>query len=322
MQQEKFHAVNLPDITHDFMILTLHSSESQEKTTGKETGFLKQFGADPRDLGDPTSRATALFQVRNQLSDLSSSSVSKETSETVIDERRKKLLEKAPVVPFDMDLYFWGDATATTHKMVKTYLENNNWASKEHEGEYVISSEKEARPTRMVTFAGSFEPVKWSCRAPLPNGKLCPRRDRVKCPFHGKIIPRDETGSPVNTTGAGSDLTTTSEENATSTSKERDKDSAATDWKEIGLEIEAATGLDLGGKSKRKRKSHSKRGDKKKLKGSGLTDLKKQKNTAKARLEKIVLNKKAMQRVADEMNSIATKRCLDKFANQFNYSLH
>merc|ERR1711911_323417 len=36
------------------------------------------------------------------------------------------------------------------------------------------------------------------CRVKLENGKLCPRRDKVKCPFHGKIIPRDEFGVPID----------------------------------------------------------------------------------------------------------------------------
>ena len=34
--------------------------------------------------------------------------------------------------------------------------------------------------TRVIEFTGKFEPVQWSCRAPLTNGKLCPRRDRYK----------------------------------------------------------------------------------------------------------------------------------------------
>jgi len=34
--------------------------------------------------------------------------------------------------------------------------------------------------TRVIEFSGSFEPVRWACRAPLPSGKLCPRRDRIK----------------------------------------------------------------------------------------------------------------------------------------------
>jgi hypothetical protein len=36
------------------------------------------------------------------------------------------------------------------------------------------------------------------CRAPLRNGRLCPRRDAEKCPFHGIIVPRDEFGIPLD----------------------------------------------------------------------------------------------------------------------------
>lgn len=41
-------------------------------------------------------------------------------------------------------------------------------------------------------------PVKWTCRAPLASGRLCPRMDRVKCPFHGKILARNNDGSPAS----------------------------------------------------------------------------------------------------------------------------
>lgn len=34
--------------------------------------------------------------------------------------------------------------------------------------------------TRVIEFSGRHEPVKWTCRAPLPSGKLCPRKDRYK----------------------------------------------------------------------------------------------------------------------------------------------
>lgn len=307
--------------THGLLsvIISSFSTESSSKISQKnEASLLKKFGANLRELGDPTSRATALFKVRDKLSNTDSLSVPDKGSKKPVDERKQRLLEKAPVVPFDMDLYFWEDPTAESHKVVKMYLDNN-WASKEHEGEYLVGDEKEARPTRMVTFAGSFEPVKWSCRAPLPSGKLCPRHDRVKCPLHGKIIPRDETGSPVIHDNTASDAAfETSERKSISVNAEEDKGSPAVDWKEIQLEVEAATGLDLGGKKKRKHKSHSKANGKKE---SGLTDIKKQKNTVRNRLGKIVLNKKAMRRVADQMDAIATKRCEDKFANQFNYSL-
>jgi len=34
--------------------------------------------------------------------------------------------------------------------------------------------------TRYITFAGKFEPVKHKCRAPMPDGSLCERQDRIK----------------------------------------------------------------------------------------------------------------------------------------------
>jgi len=32
----------------------------------------------------------------------------------------------------------------------------------------------------------------------MPNGTLCKRRDKDNCPYHGKIIPRDDEGNPIN----------------------------------------------------------------------------------------------------------------------------
>lgn len=50
--------------------------------------------------------------------------------------------------------------------------------------------------TQPVALNETFKPVKWVCRAPMSNGKLCPRKDRIKCPFHGPIVARDEQGQP------------------------------------------------------------------------------------------------------------------------------
>lgn len=73
------------------------------------------------------------------------------------------------------------------------YLDNN-WVFKEYEGEYVIGSEKEVRFIRMVIFVGEFELVKWFCCVFLLSGKLCFRRDWIKCLFYGKVIFWDEIG--------------------------------------------------------------------------------------------------------------------------------
>ena len=46
---------------------------------------------------------------------------------------------------------------------------------------YICSQDEKARlKCRAITFAGKFEPVSRSCRAPLASGKLCPRKDRLK----------------------------------------------------------------------------------------------------------------------------------------------
>ena len=119
---------------------------------------------------------------------------------------------------------------------------------------------------------------------------------RFKCPFHGKIIPRDATGRPE---GSGSDT----DEPAGCTTEELD---------EVTRDIELATGMDLGSKKEKKGK---------KRKHSGLTDLKKNSNTSRARLEKIVLNKEALKRVSAETERVRKSIIDEKFGNNWNYAL-
>lgn len=54
-----------------------------------------------------------------------------------------------------------------------------------------------------MTFIGERPSIKHKCRAPLESGKLCPRMDLEKCPFHGPIVPRDEIGFPIDELGKG-----------------------------------------------------------------------------------------------------------------------
>lgn len=37
-----------------------------------------------------------------------------------------------------------------------------------------------------------------ACNVRLENGSLCPRKDKVKCPFHGKLQARDHEGKPLD----------------------------------------------------------------------------------------------------------------------------
>lgn len=165
--------------------------------------------------------------------------------------------------------------------------------------------------SRYITFAGRFQPVKHRCKTPMPNGGLCERQDRVKCPFHGPIIPRDELGKPTNP------------EDAVRLEKEewkRREDQP--DWRdpELMRDIELATGEDLGS-SKTFGKGKKGKGKGKKKKFPNLSDLKKGVNTSRSRLEKKVFNPSSMRRVTDVMNKM-DKLKHAKFANQFNYALN
>lgn len=136
--------------------------------------------------------------------------------------------------------------------------------------------------TQRVNYELEWEPVKWTCRAPLATGRLCPRKDREKCPLHGKIIPRDELGQPISAEDAA---------RVKAAQEQYERDHPA--WQDPNLlaEIKAATGVDLKmpkGKYKRKRKYEN------------LTDIKK--TTPYERLARKVLSKKAVRRVNKALN--------------------
>uniref|UniRef100_A0A8C1TB68 UV-stimulated scaffold protein A n=1 Tax=Cyprinus carpio TaxID=7962 RepID=A0A8C1TB68_CYPCA len=224
---------------------------------------------------------------------------------------KDKASVKAPVIPFGVDLYYWGEEQLTAGKIIKNASQHQFWVPHEVEEEVENEELSAEMKSRYITFAGKFKPVEHKCKAPMPNGSLCERQDRVKCPFHGHIIPRDELGRPVNP------------EDALRLEKEkRKREEEQPDWRdpELMREIEAATGEDLGsskmyGKGKNGNKGKSKK------KYPNLTDLKQNASTSRSRLEKKVFNKSSMRRVTEVMNKM-DKRKHEKFSNQFNYALN
>ncbi|NXG46408.1 UVSSA protein, partial [Psilopogon haemacephalus] len=266
---------------------------------------------------DPTCAAATLKLIRDKLPKIPPPSASESaTAEPAAleepDSKRRKLEEeraKAPLMPFGLDLHYWGQDQPSAGKILKFASEHRFWAPSEVEEEVENKEISEMLKTRYITFAGKFEPVKHKCRAPMPDGSLCARQDRIKCPFHGKIIPRDESGVPIN-----------AEDKAREERMRLEKQAAQPEWRdpEFMREVEAATGVDLGS-SKNNGKGEKKKGKKKKY--PNLTDLKQQANTSRSRLEKKVFNKGAMKRVVKAMNRM-DQRKHEKFANQFNYALN
>ena len=282
-----------------------------------ECGFSMDRKHQSPSLADPTSRERALLEIRHRLlpgpsATITSPASTDQPSSSTSDSVRQKLLEEAPVIPFDIDLHFWEDPTAEVHRVLKSNIGSNYWASKDDQ-EFELEDQSGGHQRRTMTFGGTFEPVKWACRAPLPSGKLCPRRDRVKCPFHGKIVARNEMGCPVDV-----------EDAATEQAQASEMVGGQADWQEVQRDIEAATGLDLGGGKGKKRTARTTReGDKltQKEKYARLTNVNKNQDSPRSRLEAKVLDPKAMKRVATNMSNIASKKHQEKFGNQFNYAM-
>ncbi|XP_051505467.1 UV-stimulated scaffold protein A isoform X1 [Myxocyprinus asiaticus] len=261
---------------------------------------------------DPTCAAATLRVLKQRLLSAPSTSVLDDSAEPAGSSADQGDMnkDKAPVVPFGMDLYYWGEEQPTAGMIIKNTSQHQFWVPHEVEEEVENKELSAQMKSRYITFAGKFKPVEHKCKAPMPNGSLCERQDRVKCPFHGCIIPRDELGRPINP------------EDALRLEKEkRKREEEQPDWRdpELMREIEAATGEDLGSS---KTYGKGKKGNKgKKKKYPNLTDLKQNANTSRARLEKKVFNKSSVRRVTEVMNKM-DKRKHDKFSNQFNYALN
>ncbi|XP_022669742.1 UV-stimulated scaffold protein A-like [Varroa jacobsoni] len=225
--------------------------------------------------------------------------------------RKDQLLKRAPKVNFDIDLIHWEDEKLETAVQVIPF-ESHNGFHKPRDDDQISALQRMAGEARLrerkIDFSGTFEPVRWSCRAPLPSGRLCPRQDRYKCPFHGPIIARDKVGKASNDEGAA-DSPSTSSGDMTSRS-------GLLDWQDPGLlrDIEAQTGIDLRMPPKRGT------GQKKRKKKGGLTDVKKEENTARRRLERKVFNKSSVMRVAATLDALDSRKYDDKFGDQWNYT--
>ncbi|XP_037531038.1 UV-stimulated scaffold protein A [Nematolebias whitei] len=256
---------------------------------------------------DPTSAAATLRLLREkvQLPPESCSSSSSGPSSSRSSSEQKPV--EAPVVSFGLDLYYWGQEQPNAGKIFKSASQHQFWVPAEVEEEVENDDLLAASRSRYISFPGRFVPVSHFCRAPLGNGKLCQRQDRVKCPFHGRIIPRNHEGQPIR-----------EEDKQREEQAERKRREQQPDWHDAELmrDIEAATGEDLGSD-----RVSGKKGKGKKKKYPNLSDLKQSSNTARSRLEKKVFNKSAVRRVAQVMSK-ADQRKHDKFSNQFNYALH
>ncbi|VTJ71122.1 Hypothetical predicted protein [Marmota monax] len=278
--------------------------QALEKDAAAQGSQARKRTRRDEEASDPTSAAAQLWRPHDCLPPVLPSSVraplGPEEAQKLAEERAR-----APVVPFGVDLCYWGQEQPVTGKILRSESQHRFWKPREVEEEVDSADVPAVFQSRRITFAGKFEPVQHRCRALRPDGRLCARQDRLKCPFHGRIIPRDDEGRPLDP-----------EDRAREQQQPPHKQSRP-DWQdpEFMRDVEAATGADLGSSR------YSQKGKGKRKKHPNLTDLRERANTSRARLRKKVFAKAAVRRVVTAMNKVDRKKH-EKFANQFNYALN
>ncbi|KAJ3284038.1 hypothetical protein HDU79_008534 [Rhizoclosmatium sp. JEL0117] len=105
------------------------------------------------------------------------------------------LLKVAPVVDFNQDLYYWDKKNVPFNT---TGIDFHHRFLGDGKGENMIpESIMEDLRKRTVVVEVEHEEIT-ACGARMKNGKLCPRKDKAKCPFHGIKVPRDAYGDPLD----------------------------------------------------------------------------------------------------------------------------
>ncbi|KAF9933478.1 hypothetical protein FBU30_005319 [Linnemannia zychae] len=147
---------------------------------------------------DPTyaggTRVTPLRPVAQP--DTKSIEVNKDhqTTNTICEngETRGELLARAPLVPWDDDLAFWDKKEMAFNT---SGLEFSHRFLGVGDGSNLVSQETLDRMKMRTRIYNPQLPKEIkACRFPMSNGRLCMRRDLVRCPYHGPVVPRDELG--------------------------------------------------------------------------------------------------------------------------------
>ncbi|XGW05615.1 hypothetical protein V3C99_016180 [Haemonchus contortus] len=133
---------------------------------------------------------------------------------------------------------------------------------------------------------GESKPTKRRCNARLPNGKLCPRMALRKCPLHGKIVDRDDEGFPL-------EQSETTEMSTLQVKREHHEE------EEYLRDLEVATGKSYVGKFKKKKRESS----------------------VRERLEKKILDPRAVKRVLASLDAACRARQEWRFGDQFVHSI-
>ncbi|GJJ72900.1 UV-stimulated scaffold protein A [Entomortierella parvispora] len=140
------------------------------------------------------ARAVAISSPSPQSEQASSSRAASEVSTPPAEgeESREVLLARAPVIPWDDDLAVWDKKEMAFNT---SGLEFSHRFLGVGDGSNLVSQATLDRmKMRTTIYTPELPAVIKACRYPMSNGRLCMRRDLVRCPYHGPVVPRDEYG--------------------------------------------------------------------------------------------------------------------------------
>ncbi|KAJ2307733.1 hypothetical protein IWW55_000810 [Coemansia sp. RSA 2706] len=158
----------------------------------RPTGNIKKRNAVFAMLGEPVLKNDPTYINPEQLRDRHTTTTSSSDEQRPANPVEDRLRESAPVVSYDSDLMYWGRDSVSVDT---TGLEiRHRFLGSARDEPILTGAALDSLKKRAVFYQEPERKEIKACRAPLRDGRLCPRRDLVKCPFHGAIIPRDEQG--------------------------------------------------------------------------------------------------------------------------------
>ncbi|PAA76345.1 hypothetical protein BOX15_Mlig020497g2, partial [Macrostomum lignano] len=276
------------------------TDDDDESTTDfeaveKKEGFETEAEEAPASASKPSSAAS-----RPAASSTSASTTMAAASSASATESTKS--SAVPTVPFGLDLLRWGakDAAAELSSATIGYRMDDGGHSfgyRPLDGDeaFEISGSRHILTMRTMVYSKPEEPVRWACRHPLPGGGVCARMDRLKCPFHGRILPRDEAGQL--TAAAATSASAAEPSGSQSQSQSPKKKAAVKRKKQPQWTADSATADGTG----------------------GLVDIRALVDTPRSRLAARVASKAALRRAAEDEEARRRRKMQEKFGDQFQY---
>uniref|UniRef100_A0AAF5PUP2 UV-stimulated scaffold protein A n=1 Tax=Wuchereria bancrofti TaxID=6293 RepID=A0AAF5PUP2_WUCBA len=200
---------------------------------------------------------------------------------------------KVPVLSYGLDLKYWGENDIKPAEIPRNNADCHRFWRPSDESCSTNLDISEAYHARVITFVGLQLMSSRQCRVPLNDGTLCPRMDHKRCPLHGKIIDRDEMGFPVNEI----------------IQKSYNPEHDAKEEEEYIKDVEAATGANLRGNVKRRKRKRQEDTE-----GNAPV-------AVRNRLSAKLFNRSTMKRVYETLESLRKARAAKNFEHQFNYAL-